>query len=156
MLTQFQIIQRQAALLAACPRPRALVLSDIKTSGITTGGTASGVQTASASFVTALSAPFAPSVWPHFAPISAGAGVRSSVVGVTAERPKAGYGAVTLPVPMAAVRSDFAALVAEGNGKARRNDSSGTTGTNGSNNVTQQDRQYLTARRGPVTWRPPH
>jgi hypothetical protein len=152
MLTQFQIIQRQAALLAACPRPRALALSATKTSVTKTSGT----KTVSVSSVITLSAPSAPSVWSHSAPISAGARVRSSVPGATGERPRDGYAATTLPVPMAAVRPDFAALVAEGNGKARRNDSSGTTGTTGSNNLTQQDEQYLTARRGPVTWRPPH
>jgi hypothetical protein len=73
-----------------------------------------------------------------------------------AERPTVGYGALTLPVPMVEVRPDFAAVVAEGNGEARRSDSNGTTGTNGNTGVTQQDKQYLTARRGPVTWRPPH
>ena len=156
MLTQFQIIERQAALFAARPRPRTLALSGmntggINTSGMNTGGSNTHGSTLSASFVTALSAPSVSSVWSHRAPISFGFGVD--------ERPAAvGYAGASLPVPMAAVRPDFAALVAEGNGTARRNGGElVATGANGSNNGTQQqDKQYLTARRGPVTWRPPH
>jgi len=186
MLTQFQIIQRQAAFAAACPRSRALALSDLRTRDLRTSGVdTSGTTTVSASSVIA---PSVPSAWSLFAPISVGAGMRSSVLGAVAveprrspsadgrrafgfgfgsaageraatdERPVPGYAALTLPVPMAEVRTDRAALVAEGNGngKARRNDGSGTTGINGSNSVTQQDKQHLTTRRGPVTWRPPH
>ena len=127
MTTQFQIPEPQAALLAACPRPRTLALSGMNTSGIdtsgmNTGGSNTSGSTLSASFVTALSAPSVSSAWSHRAPIFFGFGVD--------ERPAAvGYAGASLPV---------------------------ATGTNGSNNGTQQNKQYLTARRGPVTWRPPH
>ena len=118
MLTQFQIIERQSALLAACPRPRTLALSAANTSG----------STLSARFVTVLSAPSVSSAWSHSAPISFGFGVDERPA--MAKRPATvGYAGASLPV---------------------------ATGTNGSNNGTQQNKQYLTARRGPVTWRPPH
>jgi hypothetical protein len=148
MLTQFQIIQRQAALLAACPRPRALALS--------------GINTLSASAVTTLPVPSVPSAWSHSAPISGAAFPRVPGLGAVAVEPRRspsgngprsfGFGGAERPAAAVRPRAGFAALAAEGYG----NGTDMTTGTNGSNNVKQQDEQYLTARRGPVTWRPPH
>jgi hypothetical protein len=127
MLTQFQIIERQSALLAACPRPRTLALSAANTSGMNTSGTDTSGSTLSARFVTVLSAPSVSSAWSHSAPISFGFGVDERPA--MAKRPATvGYAGASLPV---------------------------ATGSNGSNNGTQQNKQYLTARRGPVTWRPP-
>lgn len=106
MLTQFQIPEPQAALLAACPRPRAVVPS--------------------ASM----------SLMPSSRPAWVGA-VRLGAVAVAEERVR-GFAA-------SGTRNGFGYAVA------------GIVG-NGSTSTKQdpQDKQHLTARRGPVTWRPPH
>ena len=161
MLTQFQIIQRQAALLAACPRPRALALSGTNISGTDAG------STLSACALTTLPVPSVPSAWSHSAPISGVAFPRVPGVGAVAVEPRRspsgdgprsfGFGGDERPATAVRPRTGFAALAAEGYGNGGRdNGADMTTGTNGSNNVKQQDEQYLTARRGPVTWRPPH
>jgi hypothetical protein len=159
MLTQFQIIQRQAALLAACPR--ALALSDVSTP------TDISTSTLSVSAVTTLPVPSVPSAWSHSAPISGAAFPRVPGLGAVAVEPRRspsgngprsfGFGGAERPATAVRPRTGFAAPAAEGYGNGRRdNGTDMTTGTNGSNNVKQQDEQYLTARRGPVTWRPPH
>jgi hypothetical protein len=104
MTTQFQIPEPQAALLAACPRPRAVVPS--------------------------ASSPLMPSSSPAWA-----GAVR---LGAVAEERVRGFAA-------SGTRNGFGYAVAGIVGNA----SAGTK-------QDPQDKQHLTARRGPVTWRPPH
>ena len=103
MTTQFQIPEPQAALLAACPRPRAVVPS--------------------------ASMPLMPSSSPAWVGV-----VR---LGAVAEERDRGFAA-------SGTRRGFGYAVAGivGNGST-------------STRQDQQDKQHLTARRGPVTWRPP-
>ncbi|HET9172658.1 MAG TPA: hypothetical protein VFN97_24745 [Actinospica sp.] len=115
MLTQIQLPEPQAALLAACPRPRAVAPS--------------------------VSVLTAPSVVPATV-------IAMPVVSLSARwfEGTPGFGAVAAerveraPRPVGYVA---AGIVGKGsNGISRKQD--------------QQDKQHLTARRGPVTWRPPH
>lgn len=106
MTTQFQIPEPQAALLAACPRPRAVVPS--------------------------ASTPLMPSSRPAWVGV-----VRLDAVAVVEER-SAGFAA-------SGTRRGFGYAVAGIVGNAST-----------STRQDQQDKQHLTARRGPVTWRPPH
>lgn len=128
MLTQFQIPEPQAALLAACPRPRAVV-------------------PAPALAPSAVS-PLMPSSSPAWAgSVRTGVATATRVVaeerlaGLTAEGMRGfAFSAATRPVGYAA---------------ATRVIGAGVVG-NGSTSKDQQDKQHLTDRRGPVTWRPPH
>jgi hypothetical protein len=171
MLTQIQTTERQVALLAACPRPRALAFvpasSVITTSVIANPAPTHRVNTnpvntnsvsmnpvsinaVSANPVTTtVSAVSVPSAWSHLAPISAAAFARVPGFGVMA-----GY-AVFVPRPMAGVRMD-AAVQRDGEGAFGLNLGLGLDRENGTTSSKQQDRKHLTARRGPVTWRPPH
>lgn len=120
MLTQFQIIEPQAAILAACPRPRALAFAAVSAAE-----------------------------WSHSAPIVASARRLGSVEAVRpsglaeAVRPVSGYGVARVLTD--AVRVELGG----GNGSAG-------AGMTDSKQRDPQDPQHLTARRGPVTWRPPH
>ena len=125
MLTQIQLPEPQAAVLAACPRPRAVILASVN-----------AVSTPQVSMST--QRPRAQWPQPQSAPIAA-APARVVRLGATAgER------------PVAAERPAYAAAVVVGEVRG-----SGF-GTNGFSGKTQQDKQHLTDRRGPVTWRPPH
>jgi hypothetical protein len=156
MLTQIQTIERQVALLAACPRPRALAFVPAS-SAITVSVVAQPVianpltvHSVSANPVstkpvtTTVPAASVPSfAWSHVNPISAAAFARVPGFGATT-----GYAVFELR-PMAGVRMDAAA----------RRDGEGLFGLNRENGTTsskQQDQKHLTARREPVTWRPPH
>jgi hypothetical protein len=161
MLTQIQTIERQVALLAACPRPRALAFvpaSSAITVSVTTQPviaqsvivnplTARSVFTNPVStrpVTTTVSAASVPSfAWPHVTPISAAAFARVPGFGATTEY------AVFVPRPMAGVRMD-ADVRRDGEGLFGLNRENGTTSSK------QQDQKHLTARREPVTWRPPH
>jgi hypothetical protein len=133
MLTQMQTIERQAALLAACPRPRALALVPAPVNAVLTVNPVTAAVPAAC-----LPSP----TWSHVAPISHAAFARVPGFGV------AGYAAA--PRPMAGVRPDSAAR-REGHGiVGLSREYSSTFGTE------QQDQKHLTTRRGPVTWRPPH
>lgn len=111
MTTQFQIPEPQAALLVACPRPRAVVPS--------------------------ASMPLMPSSRPAWV-----GAVRLGAVAVAEERVR-GFAA-------SGTRRGFGYAVAGIVGNA-------SVG-NGSTSTKQdpQHKQHLTARREPVTWRPPH
>jgi hypothetical protein len=104
MTTQFPITEPQAALLAACPRPRAV----------------------------------APSASMPLMPSSSPAWVGVVRLGAVAEERNGGFAA-------SSTRRGFGYAVAGivGNGST-------------STRQDQQHKQHLTARRGPVTWRPPH
>jgi hypothetical protein len=134
MLTQFETTEPRAALLVACSRPRALALH-----------LATPVTTTIPVPVTTVPAASAPSEWSLFAPISAPASARVPGFGAVAG---SGY-PVFAPRSMAGVRT-HAAVRRDGNGTV------GLNGENGSNGTKQQDQKNLTARREPVTWRPPH
>jgi hypothetical protein len=95
MTTQFPITEPQAALLAACPRPRAV----------------------------------APSASMPLMPSSSPAWVGVARLGAVAEERNGGFGYAV------------AGIVGNGSTSTRQD---------------QQHKQHLTARRGPVTWRPPH
>jgi hypothetical protein len=132
MLTQTQTIERQAELLAACPRPRAVALVPAPGNAVSTVNPVT----------TAVSVPSLPSpTWSHVAPISDAAFARVPGFGV------AGYAAA--PRPMAAGRPD-STVRREGHGIVGLSGEYSTFGTK------QQDQKHLTTRRGPVTWRPPH
>jgi len=139
MLTQFETTETQAALLAAYPRPRALA----------------PCTTAPTSSVTTMPAPSVPSEWSRFAPISAAVSARVSGLRVFAEveRPAACYASVVLTA-MAGVRADFTTVGGNGTGNGRLIGEARVNGNTGS--TKQQDQKHLTARREPVTWRPPH
>ena len=140
MLTQIQTIERQVALLAACPRPRALAFVPAA-SVLTTSVIAHPMSTSPVT--TSVSAPSVPSAWSHVAPISAAASARVPGFGAMAGYP------VFVPRPLAGVGTDAAARL-DGEGFA------GLNRENGSTSSKQQDQKNLTARREPVTWRPPH
>jgi hypothetical protein len=111
MLTQIQIPEPQAALLAACPRPRAV----------------------------------APSALMPLMPSSSPAWVGVVRLGAVAEERRRGFAAAasgTRGFGYAAAARVVAGTVGNGNGN-------GTASK-------QQDKQHLTSRREPVTWRPPH
>ena len=112
MLTQIQIPEPQAALLAACPRPRAV----------------------------------APSALMPLMPSSSPAWVGVVRLGAVAEERRRGFAAAASGTRgfgyAAAARVVVAGTVGNGNGN-------GTASK-------QQDKQHLTTRREPVTWRPPH
>jgi hypothetical protein len=162
MLTQIQTIERQVALLAACPRPRALAFvpaSSVITTSVVTQPviaqsviasplTVHSVPTANPlstePVTTTVSAASVPSfAWSHVTPISAAAFARVPGFGATT-----GYAEFELR-PMAEVRMD-AAVRRNGEGRFGLNRENGTTSSK------QQDQKHLTARREPVTWRPPH
>jgi hypothetical protein len=156
MLTQIQTTERQVALLAACPRPRALAFVPaspaVTTSVIAQPVTANPLTAHSVStnpvstkpVTTTVSAASVPSfAWSHVTPISAAAFARVPGFGATT-----GY-AVFVPRPMAGVRMD-ADVRRNGEGLFGLNRENGTTSSK------QQDQKHLTARREPVTWRPPH
>jgi hypothetical protein len=151
MLTQIQTTERQVALLAACPRPRALAIvpaASVITNPVFTNNPVltNPVLTTPVStsrVATTVHAPSMPSEWPQSAPISAAAFARVPGFGAMA-----GY-AVFVPRPKAGVRMDA----------AERRDGEGYVGLNREHGTTsgkQQDQKNLTARREPVTWRPPH
>jgi hypothetical protein len=140
MLTQFQIIEPQAAILVACPRPRAL-------------------------------ATVPAAEWSHSAPIVAQ--VRR-VGSAEAVRPS-GYGIPGAVVSGSVVSgAEVSGSVVSGSGVAgygvtrvltdavrvelRGGNGFAGTGMAGSKqrDPQKQNPQHLTARRGPVTWRPPH
>ena len=133
MLNQTQTIERQAALPAASPRPRALAFT---ASPVISGPSSMTTLVPTISSVTTVSAPPVPSEWSQSAPISATGLARVSGFGA------GGYAAFA-PRPMAGVRTDSA---------VRREGNVSETSTSSK----QQDQKHLTARRGPVTWRPPH
>lgn len=150
MLTQFQTTEPQAAVLAACPRPRALAHVAYVGSVAATGFTSLSEWSYSAQSATS-----AASSRRH------GLGIAEALrpFGATglverpapAERQMPGYApktAVAADATTAAARPGYAA---GGNGFIAVADSS-----NSVNSSKPQDKQYLTARRGPVTWRPPH
>ena len=161
MLTQIQTTERQVALLAACPRPRALAFvpaSSVITASVVTQPviaqsviasplTAHSVSTDPVSTKPVTSTVPAASVpsfaWSHVTPISAAASARVPGFGAAT-----GY-AVFVPRPMAGVRMD-ADVRRNGEGLSGLNRENGTTSSK------QQDQKHLTARREPVTWRPPH
>jgi hypothetical protein len=160
MLTQIQIIERQVALLAACPRPRlravafvpassavttSVIVSPVATDSVITNPvTTHPVSISAKAVTTTASAAFMPSAWSHLAPISAAAFARVPGFGEMA-----GY-AVFGPRPMAEVRTDrFVRRGGEGSFGLGLNRENGTTSSK------QQDQKHLTARREPVTWRPP-
>jgi hypothetical protein len=136
MLSQFQMSEPQAAILAACPRPRALVF----TSAIPSSAEA----TAAWSFPAPIAASArrlgsVESVRPlGFAGV-AGLEPFAGLVGVASEA-GLGYGARGSRVAVASAKA------AEGPANTRI----------GMNDSKQQDKQHLTARRDTVTWRPPH
>jgi hypothetical protein len=150
MLTQIQTTERQVALLAACPRPRALAFvpaaSVITDSVLTHSVLTNSVPTnpvSTSRVATSVHAPSMPSEWSQSAPISAAAFARVPGFGAMA-----GY-AVFVPRPKAGVRMDA----------TERRDGEGFVGLNrehGTTSSKQQDQKNLTARREPVTWRPPH
>ena len=150
MLTQIQTTERQVALLAACPRPRALatvpaasVIADsVSTNSVSTNPVLT-TPVSTSRVATTVHAPSMPSEWSQSAPISAAAFARVPGFGAMA-----GY-AVFVPRPKAGVRMDA----------AERRDGEGYVGLNREHGTTsgkQQDQKNLTARREPVTWRPPH
>jgi hypothetical protein len=146
MLTQIQTTERQVAFLAACPRPRALALvpaASVIANPVLTNSVLTNPVSASHVATTAHALSM-PSEWSQFAPISAAAFARVPGFGAMA----AGY-AVFVPRPKAGVRMDA----------AERRDGEGYVGLNrehGTTSSKQQDQKNLTARREPVTWRPPH
>lgn len=140
MLTQIQTTERQVALLAACPRPRALAFVP----AVSVNTDAVFTAPVSANHVaTSVPVSSVPSEWSQLAPISAPAFARVPGFGAMA-----GY-AVFVPRPKAGVRMD-ATDRRGGEGFVGLNREHGTTSSK------QQDQKNLTARRGPVTWRPPH
>jgi hypothetical protein len=136
MLTQFQMTEPQAAILAACPRPRALVFAPAAPSTAKT--------TAVWSFPAPIAAPArrlgsVESVRPFGFAGFAGLEPSAALAGVEAEA-GLGYGA----------RGSVAAVAS---GRAVDGPANAPISMNG---INQQDKQHLTARREPVTWRPPH
>jgi hypothetical protein len=118
MLTQIQIPEPQAAVLVACPRPRAVALP-----------------------VPALTDPSPRTVSTPEVSLSArwSTGMRGfGFARVERVQRPAGYVAAARVAAPAGILG------------------SGTNGNTGNKKHHQQDEQYLTARRGPVTWRPPH
>ena len=162
MLTQYQTTEPQAATLAACPRPHALAVTPFSTSisaplsAVTVNAVpvnavpVAAVPVAAVSINASVPAPRVPGAWSQAtAPIAAPAlgSVLSGPArrpGSADERPQAGYGATRVLTD--AVR----AAVGSGNGN-------GVAGIAmaGSNQQDKQYEQHLTARREPVTWRPP-
>ncbi|HWG24716.1 hypothetical protein [Actinospica sp.] len=128
MLTQIQIAEPQAAVLAACPRPRAV------TPAVLSNRVLSPLM------------PSSSPAWVGVVRLGAVSEVRRGRL--MAERTRAfGFAAATRPAGYAAAaRVIGAGVVGSGSG------SNGTTGSK----KDQQDKQHLTDRRGPVTWRPPH
>ena len=137
MLTQFQTTEPQAAVPAACPRPRALVFA----------------------------VPLAAS-WPLCAPIAASARRVGSVgsvrplgsarversAGLAGAERRSGYLA-TLLLGDAAGSNVASGKVANGTAGIGL---IGMTSVNEQNPQEKHDEQHPTSRRGPVTWRPPH
>ncbi len=124
MTTQFQIPEPQAALLAACPRPRAVVPS--------------------------ASMPLMPSSSPAWVGV-----VR---LGAVAAESVFAESVPAESVPAESVSDELRrGFAASG---TRRGFGYAVAGIVGNGNTgTRQDKQHkqhLTARRGPVTWRPPH
>lgn len=126
MLTQYQTTEPQAALLAACPRPRAL----------------------------ALVLPV-PSVFAPVAPVATAASASWATAPIAA-----------LPLGSERRQGSVAGFDGSGvNGNGVSGSGTGVEGTDGKGYAriamagpNQQDKQYkqhLTARREPVTWRPP-
>lgn len=152
MLTQYQTTEPQAATLAACPRPHALAVTPFRTSTSAplSAVTVDAVTLAAVSINASVPAPRVPGAWSQAtAPIAAPAlgSVLSGPArrpGSADERPQAGYG--TTRVLTDAAR----AAVGSGNGN-------GVAGIAmaGGNQQDKQYEQHLTARREPVTWRPP-
>lgn len=130
MLTQIQIIEPQAIVLAACPRPRAFVL---------TASSAAAQPFGFGAPIAASARRLSPTV---FVRPRGFAGVERSAEVARAER-GFGYGSP-------------AALAAAASGTAVEATASAPTGMAGINWQDKQDQQHLTTRRGPVTWRPPH
>lgn len=129
MLTQTQVIEPQSALLAACPRPRAVVLNSVY-----------AVLTPEVSMSTQRT-------WQR--PQSASAPVTPvSAAPVRVVR----LGAAAIERPVIAERPAYAAAVV---GEVRGDGNGFISGT-GFAGKTLQDKQHLTNRRGLVTWRPPH
>jgi len=170
MLTQYQTTEPQAVTLAACPRPHALAVTPFST-GISAFSTSisaplsavtinavsinavsiNAVSLAAVSINASVPAPRVPGAWSQAtAPIAAPAlgSVLSGPArrpGSADERPQAGYGETR-------VLTDAArAAVGSGNG----NGVAGIAMAGSSNKQDKQYEQHLTARREPVTWRPP-
>jgi hypothetical protein len=138
MITQFQTTEPQVAILAACPRPRALSLSALSLSAFPATSVACAPAGAGWPFA---AAPIAASVR---RPDSANA------------RSAAGYAQATR-VLTDSVRVDVEVGTAGGR-NVGGNAESGTAGTGMTSSKQQspQYKQHLTDRREPVTWRPPH
>ncbi len=146
MLTQFQTIEPQAAVLAACPRPRAL---------------------AQVAYVGSI---VSPTEWSHSAPIAVpdsraltvfAASSRRLGLGIAEEpRPFGATGLVERPAPaerqMPRYAAEAAVVTDPASAAVRPGHAAGGNGFASTTSTKQQDKQYLTARRGPVTWRPPH
>ena len=138
MLTQFQTIEPRAAFLAACPRPRALA------------------------HVAHVGSIVSFTEWSHSAPIaSPAASARRLGFGIAEEpRPFGATGVVERPAPaerqMARYAAETAVVTDPTAAVVRPGHAAGGNGFASTTSTKQQDRQYLTARRGPVTWRPPH
>lgn len=127
MLTQTQVIEPQCALLAACPRPRAVVPSSVH-----------AVSTPEVSMST--QRPL--TRWqPQSAPVTAAPVRVVRLLGATALERSA---VAERPAYAAAVAGEF------------RGDGNGFISGTGFAGKTLQDKQHLTNRRGLVTWRPPH
>lgn len=141
MLTQYQTTEPQAAILAACPRPRVLA----PTTFAFRASVATRVPAAAP-----VSAPRVPGAWSQaVAPIAALPQRSVRRPGSAAERSEAGYG-------VSRVLAD-AVRVEVGSGNGNGGNAGGIAGIvmAGTNQQDKQHRQYLTARREPVTWRPP-
>jgi hypothetical protein len=146
MLTQFQTIEPQAvnareldtAVLAACPRPRALA------------------------YVAHVGSIVSSTEWSHSAPIAVpAASARRLGLGIAQElRPFGATGLVERPAPaerqMARYAAETAVVTDPAADAVRPGFAAGGNGFASTTSTKQQDKQYLTARRGPVTWRPPH
>ena len=138
MLTQFQMAEPQAAILAACPRPRALVFAPA-----------------------VLSTTEATTAWSFPAPIAAPArrlGSAESVrpfgfVGSAGLEPSAGPAGIEAEAGLGYGARGFVTAVASGTAVDRP--ANAPAGMNGINLQDKQHKQHLTARREPVTWRPP-
>lgn len=129
MLTPIHVAEEQAAILAACPRPRALA---------------------------ALAIPAAPSLvdWsvlraPSVAAVSAGLGSVAAVRPASDERPETGYG-LRRRGEMAGFGFGTAAPAAAGIAGSLVERGSTTP-----DQLNQQKQNDLTHRREPRTWRPP-
>lgn len=124
MITQIQTTEQQTAILAVCPRPRALACAPAGSFVATRVSAEAGARWSSSVVRTAASVRRPDSVL---------------------ERPATAHGVTRVLVD--AVRTEAGSGIGE----------AGTLmSANGAQQQYPQDKQHLTARREPVTWRPPH